>query len=706
MGNSASNTERPLTPQNLLDDFGVRTAVTRESVRTLLEALGGDDARRLFALQTYYATLVKLLAERFGYDNVDDLPSGNPFAWCMSDGSKTVGHWIDQLRETIAGYRLTPAATDGECDLFKPLYQNLFPRTLRHRLGEYYTPDWLAEHVLDEVGYTGQPGQRLLDPTCGSGTFLLLALRRARRNRREKGDSPIFAETKTETVPHAPLMGFDLNPLAVMTARANYLIAMADLPPHERPTEAPIYLRDAILGDAAESERFDFVVGNPPWIAWDNLPDADRQATRPLWERYGLFSLSGSDARHGGAKKDLSMLVLYATADRYLKSNGRLGMVVSQTLFQTRGAGDGFRRFRLGEDRPPLQVLRVDDLTALRPFAGAASRTGVIVLQKGDATVYPVPYFVWKGEGEREKEECLAHPIDPARPTSPWHIEKRGQNCFSVSNTKNSSDPFYSAHLGANSGGANGVYWVEVLGEQQGGVLVRNMATRGKRTVEAVEQVIEPDLLYPLLRWGDVARYRAAPSSHILLTQDTNTRTGIDEERMRRQFPRTLAYLERFHDLLLSRAAYRRYQGRGPFYSMYNVGPYTVAPIKVVWRRMDRQLNAAVVESLVVPQETCVLVACDSADEAHYLCAMLNSDIVNQRVAAHSVRGSKGFGTPGMLEYLPLDRYLANDPRHIKLATLSRQAHAAASMPEDRGTDKVAKLQGDIDELAGRLWDS
>ena len=71
----------------------------------------------------------------------------------------------------------------------------------------------------------------------------------------------------------------------------------------------------------------------------------------------------------------------------------------------------------------------------------------------------------------------------------------------------NRSDPFYSAHLGANSGGANGVYWVEVLGQQDGGVLIRNIAAKSKSLLDTVQQVIEPDLLYPLLRWGDVRRY-------------------------------------------------------------------------------------------------------------------------------------------------------------------------------------------------------
>jgi len=262
----------------------------------------------------------------------------------------------------------------------------------------------------------------------------------------------------------------------------------------------------------------------------------------------------------------------------------------------------------------------------------------------------------------------------------------------------------YTAHLGANSGGANGVYWLEVLDRSDDGVLVRNLAAKGKHRIETVEAVIEPDLLYPLLRWGDVARYRTEPRCCILLAQDPATRSGIDEKLMRERYPRTLEYLERFRDLLVSRAAYRRYQRRGPFYSMYNVGPYTIAPVKVVWRRMDRRINAAVVESSgarpPVPQETCVLVACDRSDEAHYLCAMLNSTPMGEIVSAHSVRGGKGFGTPGMLDFLPLGRFDPDDPRHVELAALSRQAHAAAGSEE---AVSIAELQCRMDVLAGGL---
>ena len=147
---------------------------------------------------------------------------------------------------------------------------------------------------------------------------------------------------------------------------------------------------------------------------------------------------------------------------------------------------------------------------------------------------------------------------------------------------------------------------------------IRNLAHCGRDRPAAVTQVIEPDLLYPLLRWGDLGRYAARPAACILLAQDPLTRRGRDAAQLQSDTPRTYAYLAQFRELLLRRAAYRRYQAHGPFYAMYNVGPYTVAPIKVVWRRMDRQIRAAVVAEHflpglgckpIVPQETCVLVA-------------------------------------------------------------------------------------------------
>jgi hypothetical protein len=212
-----------------------------------------------------------------------------------------------------------------------------------------------------------------------------------------------------------------------------------------------------------------------------------------------------------------------------------------------------------------------------------------------------------------------------------------------------------------------------------------------------------------LVRWADLGRWHATPSAHILLTQDAATRTGIDQAEMRREYPKTHAYLRRFERVLSGRAAYRQYQQSKAFYSMYNVGTYTLAPIKVVWRRMDRRINAAVVEEVddpllgprtLIPQETCVLIEAESADEAHYVCAVLNSSIVNFLVASHSVVGGKGFGTPGMLDFVKLVRFDPGNPRHAELSACSRMAHMAVACGND-----PAETQRRIDQLAGELWE-
>ena len=73
------------------------------------------------------------------------------------------------------------------------------------------------------------------------------------------------------------------------------------------------------------------------------------------------------------------MLFVYASADYYLKDNGKLGFLITQEVFKSKGAGEGFRRFQLGEKKY-LQVLKALDLVSVQPFEGAANKTAGIIL--------------------------------------------------------------------------------------------------------------------------------------------------------------------------------------------------------------------------------------------------------------------------------------------------------------------------------------
>ena len=116
------------------------------------------------------------------------------------------------------------------------------------------------------------------------------------------------------------------------------------------------------------------------------------------------------------------------------------------------------------------RVWRVDDMVRLKPFGGASNWTSVVFLQKGAPTEYPVRYVKWKPD-----QECQARPVDPARPASPWIVVPTGEQVAAAG----PSD--YQAHAGAYSGGANGVYWLRIVGRDGANLVVENLHDCGKR---------------------------------------------------------------------------------------------------------------------------------------------------------------------------------------------------------------------------------
>ena len=124
--------------------------------------------------------------------------------------------------------------------------------------------------------------------------------------------------------------------------------------------------------------------------------------------------------------------------------------------------------------------------------------------------------------------QFVAEPVDEADLTSPW-LTGRPRALKAVKQVLGTSD--YQAHAGAYTGGANAVYWLEIVGERPDGLVVVSNITEGaKRNVENVQAALEPDLLYPLLRGRDVHRWQATPSAYLLMVQDPEKRRGYAED--------------------------------------------------------------------------------------------------------------------------------------------------------------------------------
>ena len=151
------------------------------------------------------------------------------------------GAWLSGLARRIARFDWTKA----ESDIARILYETVIPADDRRRLGEYYTPDWLAREIVDAV-VTDPLNQRVLDPACGSGSFIFAAVRKyltaAKRARRKPAN--VLGGLLTHVI------GIDVHPAAVHLARATWTFAAREA--LERARDAgievtvPIYLGDSM----------------------------------------------------------------------------------------------------------------------------------------------------------------------------------------------------------------------------------------------------------------------------------------------------------------------------------------------------------------------------------------------------------------------------------------------------------------------------
>ena len=141
-------------------------------------------------------------------------------------------------------------------DILKGVYHDFIPTDVRHDFGEYYTPDWLAEAMCEEIldddwcrasiQRAADPsddlqGCGMLEPSCGSGTFLRAAVRRL---------IP-FAESLTDDrVEQADMIcrllyAFDIHPVAVELAKSTMLSALPDTPSNGM-SAINVYLADSL----------------------------------------------------------------------------------------------------------------------------------------------------------------------------------------------------------------------------------------------------------------------------------------------------------------------------------------------------------------------------------------------------------------------------------------------------------------------------
>ena len=429
-----------------MDDLFVRHTYLSAVIGMVVQASFGIDIRRL--AETDASDLLQG-HELYRATGLQGVLESDFFAWPNEVGGEPL---LQTLARRVARFDWAEAPPDTAATL----YESVIPPEERRQLGEYYTPAWLVRTMIREL--VDDPlNQRVLDPACGSGTFVAEAVTHFISAAKAANWEPRQVVNRLREA----VTGIDVHPVAVHLARAAWTlaarpaIAAASAAGDDASLSIPVYLGDALqlrfragdmfaehsvtvrvedeentelvfpvslveraetfdalMGDVSASiergddpflalgdneiydsaerqvmantiaamqrlhdngcnhiwayyarnmvrpvvlsrSKVDVVVGNPPWINYNQTADILRDELKNLSRNtYGIWA-----GRHYATQQDVAGLFFARSVDLYLKDGGVIGFVLPHSALQ----GGQYSKWRSGQWRarktgPSVQV--------------------------------------------------------------------------------------------------------------------------------------------------------------------------------------------------------------------------------------------------------------------------------------------------------------------------------------------------------------
>ena len=825
----------------------------------------------LYALQTTYAIIVKLIAckivdkisfnpstESFfdltkitsskmqaffekmedGYSyrsgSILNFLEGDFFSWYSTKEQWSTDIWevIADVVATIDQYSTFSFEINyNPIDIFKDLYMSIIPRSIRHSMGEYFTPEWLADHVVTKsLSMTNTDDWKAIDPCCGSGIFILSLIKHLVGNVDLTTLSMEEKEEIRDNILHR-IYGIDINPLSVLSARVGFFLALQPFGELKN-IEIPIYLGDSaivpqitmidgiecysytvrnelneifvllpsrfvksknfgrkmnsmqaliktddsqmvydfIINELNEAEKnskaltdsirklanqltylhknnwdgiwirivtnfmliarlekFDIIVGNPPWVKWEHLPALYAQKIKTECTIRHIFS---SDRQFGGTQLNICALISNVTATNWLSPNGVLAFLMPDSIM-SQNSYEGFRNFYIDYENNQRLYLQCIDrwLKPLRPFqcdnkavtqdfntyyysskyVDYAKGFPVLEITKIDSKGIDNSFINSKTTHDSVRpyliESCSKAIQSSAKSTAFSYISSE----FDFSTIIGNTDYLYRTGVEFTP---QELYMLKAVGDSTLENHYRFVSKQFKQSKYKIEDTpiggwdLPTDYIYPILTGPQISpfHYKNSEDFCILPYDQNDTSNPVKQNKLMRDYPELHDYLVKHKDIIDKQSEKSKMMHRGDeFYALSKLGAYTFADY-IVAARDNTHFSATVVDKKQTPWKTIKQTICvkhtiiisqrkDNSfiteNEAYYISGILNSSIVIAYI--ESAFKSNGFSLNKSNLYLP--KFSSNNNLHNEIGYLSRQAEATTD------ADEIKKIQSKLTNL-------
>lgn len=589
-------------------------------------------------------------------------------------------------------------------DILGKLYEKYLPKEERKKLGGFYTPEEVIDYILDAVGYAADQeieGKDLLDPACGSGGFLVRAVGRLIDRYRMKGLGP--KEILNNVIGH--IYGLDIDPFACHIAEMNLLFQVIDLyqkakeeDPSYQLLRFNIYQSDSLeppkisgaltrwqypnarlqkliqekeTVEDIKNRKFDFVVGNPPYIRKERIPTN---------YKLNVLKTGFPETYHG----DNDLYVYFINRGiQWLKDGSKLGYIVSRTFAKTR-YGQKIRYY-IGQNTCILEYIDFEDTSV---FAEVTNYPCILVLRKESDQKKKVEHeiLVARVKAEPESPQTLLKEIR-SRTTETKHvvIYKSSQSIL-IEYSNWTMIPLGAFNVQTKIERNAGHKLGEVCETYRG---IKTGLNRIKKSGEPVlvidekavrELKLENDLLKPTVEGEDVRRWVLSKGKFLVFPY-VKDKDGYQTADVR-NYPNLFRHLHRFKDELSNRYDIR--ESGQKWYELRKCSYYSIFESeKIVTPRESQTCNFSLDPEGYFCIDTCVVMVPKSdflSEQSHdrrwwlrYIVGLLNSkptEFYVKQIATY--RRGRWF------EFFP--QYLARIP--VKLPTILEETQLANEIVE------------------------
>ena len=272
---------------------------------------------------------------------------------------KTLIYTLNDFIEELGTYDLSKIRSD----VIGRVYEELIPDVERHRLGQYYTPPPIIELITEMC--IKSPNDKVLDPACGSGGFLVKAYHKLKDLK--KKENPFADDDKLHEELLNQLYGIDINPFPAQLSSIN--LAVRNLKVTSR--NINLVVSDFFKVKPSTGiipKEFDVVVTNPPYTRQEEMEYKDQIREEAL--TYSDGSKIPLDARAG------IYAYFFTQSARFMKNHGMMGQITSDTWLDV-GFGEDIKRFFL-EHFKIHAIIWYD----IRAFEKALVGTCITILKK------------------------------------------------------------------------------------------------------------------------------------------------------------------------------------------------------------------------------------------------------------------------------------------------------------------------------------